>query len=167
MKHFWGLSSDPSVGHVHCAPPCGTASRARDIQFPGAPPSCGACSSPKVCQIWSQLMQSVSRRLTAFIRSLWNWLQLCRSSRNVFFSGTSSLASHDGLYGTLPVPGAFYVVICVLRSLHFKNPYTIIPGSSIWQGCDGQTKKPLPLPGRRLAATTSILPNSQVVPISW
>ena len=50
------------------------------------------------------------------------WLQLCRSSRNVFFSGTSSLASHDGLYGTLPVPGAFCVVICVLRSLHFNNP---------------------------------------------
>ena len=27
VKHFWELISDPSVGYVHCAPPCGTASR--------------------------------------------------------------------------------------------------------------------------------------------
>ena len=47
VKHFWELISDPSVGYVHCAPPCGTASRARDIQFPGAPPQLRSVQQPE------------------------------------------------------------------------------------------------------------------------
>ena len=37
VDHLWKILSDPAVRYVHCAPPCGTATRARDIQFPGAP----------------------------------------------------------------------------------------------------------------------------------
>ena len=47
VKHFWELISDPSVGYVHCAPPCGTASRVRDIQFPGAPPQLRSVQQPE------------------------------------------------------------------------------------------------------------------------
>ena len=35
--HLWRIVADPAVQFIHFAPPCGTASRARDIQFPGAP----------------------------------------------------------------------------------------------------------------------------------
>ena len=36
--HLWSIVKDPAVQFIHFAPPCGTASRARDIQFKGAPP---------------------------------------------------------------------------------------------------------------------------------
>ncbi|CAE7664604.1 car [Symbiodinium sp. CCMP2592] len=38
IAHLWSILKDPAVKFIHFAPPCGTASRARDIQFPGAPP---------------------------------------------------------------------------------------------------------------------------------
>ena len=37
VEHLWKILRDPAVKYIHCAPPCGTATRARDIQFPGAP----------------------------------------------------------------------------------------------------------------------------------
>ena len=37
-SHLWSIVKDPAVQFIHFAPPCGTASRARDIQFKGAPP---------------------------------------------------------------------------------------------------------------------------------
>ena len=37
VEHLWRILRDPAVKYIHCAPPCGTAARARDIQFPGAP----------------------------------------------------------------------------------------------------------------------------------
>ena len=38
QKHFRSLLREPSLVYVHFAPPCGTSSRARLIQFAGAPP---------------------------------------------------------------------------------------------------------------------------------
>ena len=35
--HLWRIVADPAVQFIHFAPPCQTASRARDIQFSGAP----------------------------------------------------------------------------------------------------------------------------------
>ena len=37
VQHLWRILADPAVRYIHCAPPCGTATRASDIQFPGAP----------------------------------------------------------------------------------------------------------------------------------
>ena len=47
VEHLWKILSDNAVRYVHCAPPCGTATRARDIQFPGAPPVLRTVARPQ------------------------------------------------------------------------------------------------------------------------
>ena len=45
-SHLWSIVRDPAVQFIHFAPPCGTASRARDIQFKGAPPILRSTKQP-------------------------------------------------------------------------------------------------------------------------
>ena len=47
VEHLWKILADPAVRYIHCAPPCGTATRARDIQFPGAPAVLRAEAKPQ------------------------------------------------------------------------------------------------------------------------
>ena len=46
-SHLWSIVKDPAVQFIHFAPPCGTASRARDIQFKGAPPILRSTKQPQ------------------------------------------------------------------------------------------------------------------------
>ena len=92
QAHFMNLIDEPSLLYVHWAPPCGTASRARLIQYEGAPEILRTDLRPHGVpglKGISKLRVSQANRLYAFT------VKACRAlySRGVLFSVENPLRS--------------------------------------------------------------------------